>query len=253
VLAQPDAPAKKLPPPPSVPHVKAPSDRPEAVLAGDTSETKRQSPKKLIVLVAGSLVLLSAIYVGYRKVTAVPPPQPTTAKPVAPIAKPAEPTPVKALNDLAALPAKTIADAKNAIGGHRTSEQDRVDALAAGEDAPEKRALNTPPPGTFTPAAAAKPPAVVTSTSQVAPGVTATTVATNVDGDASPAFRSWVAQLKIGGVFHGTPARAFINGRTYRAGQLVEEAMGITFDHLDTDAKSIVFRDRGGSTVSRRY
>jgi hypothetical protein len=29
--------------------------------------------------------------------------------------------------------------------------------------------------------------------------------------------------------------------------------MGITFDHLDSDTKSIVFRDRGGATVSRRY
>jgi hypothetical protein len=157
------------------------------------------------------------------------------------------------LNDLAALPAKTIADAKNAIAGRRTNEPDRGDALVTGEDVPEKRALNTPPPGTIKPTPAAKAPALITSTSQVAPGVTATTVATNVDGDASPAFRSWVAQLKIGGVFHGTPPRAFINGRTYRAGQVIDDAMGITFDHLDSDTKSIVFRDRGGATVSRRY
>jgi hypothetical protein len=74
-----------------------------------------------------------------------------------------------------------------------------------------------------------------------------------VAGAASPAFRAWVSAAKINGVFQGTPARALINDRLVRAGQTVDAALGIVFDHVDADAKTIVFRDRDGATVSRPY
>ncbi len=83
--------------------------------------------------------------------------------------------------------------------------------------------------------------------------VTATTTTGVIAGAADPAFRSWVTNVKINGVFQGSPARALINGRTVRAGQAVDDTLGITFDHLDTQTRMIVFRNRAGATVARRY
>lgn len=144
------------------------------------------------------------------------------------------------------MPAKTLNNAATTINAAKATEQSRVNALATGEEPEERK--SAPPK-----AAAQKPAAAVTSTSQIAPGITATTSIADVAGDASPAFKAWVAQAKISGVFHGSPARALVNGRTFRSGQVADETLGITFDHLDDETKSIVFKDRTGATVARRY
>jgi len=92
-----------------------------------------------------------------------------------------------------------------------------------------------------------------TATYEIAPGVTATTESIKAVPNASPAFRTFVATAKISGVYQGTPARAFINGRLVRAGEIVDEMMEIQLDSVDQATKSIVFKDSTGATVSRRY
>jgi hypothetical protein len=87
----------------------------------------------------------------------------------------------------------------------------------------------------------------------LAPGVTARTTAPMTASDASPAFRAFVANMKITGVFQGSPARAFINGRAVREGEFVDSSLGIIFDSVDPDKKQIVFRDRNDVTISRKY
>jgi len=59
--------------------------------------------------------------------------------------------------------------------------------------------------------------------------------------------------VRISGVFQGAPPRALIDGRTVRAGEVVNAALGITFERIDAPRKLIVFRDRSGATVMRRY
>jgi hypothetical protein len=97
------------------------------------------------------------------------------------------------------------------------------------------------------------PTAPVTGTRSVAPGLTATTELAAAATEATPEFRSFVANAKISGIFQGVPSRAFINGRLHRAGELIDPALGITFETVDAERKQIIFKDRSGAIVARRY
>jgi len=170
-----------------------------------------------------------------------PPPTPPAAAATKP---PAASTP----NAPSTLPGKAIAKAQDTLAARRDSDHGRIDAMIDGETSSPSRPPNTPPPSE--PA-----PAPITATSQLAPGITATTTTSAITDSpaASPAFRNWVANARINGVFQGTPARALINGRTFRAGQVIDDDLGIVFQGLTDDAKSIVFRDASGATITRRF
>lgn len=88
---------------------------------------------------------------------------------------------------------------------------------------------------------------------ELAPGVSAMTEAVKAVPNASSAFKQFVASAKISGVYQGTPPRAFINGRLVHTGEMVDDALEIYFDSVDLPARSIVFKDGRGATVSRRY
>jgi hypothetical protein len=70
---------------------------------------------------------------------------------------------------------------------------------------------------------------------------------------ASEAFRAFVANASIGGVFQGTPSRALVNGSIAREGQVVDNTLGIAFERIDSDKKMIFFRDSTGAEVSKGY
>jgi hypothetical protein len=44
-----------------------------------------------------------------------------------------------------------------------------------------------------------------------------------------------------------------INGRLTRTGETVDSALGISFDSIDADRKQLLFKDRTGATVTRKY
>ena len=69
----------------------------------------------------------------------------------------------------------------------------------------------------------------------------------------SPAFRAWIADLRITGVVSGASPRAIINGRLVRPGDVVDASLGITFDGLDVERKELVFRTRNGAFASKPY
>jgi hypothetical protein len=69
----------------------------------------------------------------------------------------------------------------------------------------------------------------------------------------SAALVAWVSELRVSGVFQGTPSRALINGRMMREGETVDETLGIVFDGVNPDDKVLIFRERSGATVGRRY
>ena len=94
---------------------------------------------------------------------------------------------------------------------------------------------------------------VSTATVELTPGVLATTESVKAVPSASPAFRTFVASTRISGVYQGTPPRAFINGRLVHTGEIVDPEQEIYFDSVDLANRSIVFKDAGGATVSRRY
>ena len=196
----------------------------------------------------GILVLALAAYFLVKKFTAPPPPPPVVAKqkppaakpPVAVAAVPAAPlTPSETLNAVAHAPIDSINRVKEAVVAHRASEQARVDAAAIGEEPPDKK-----------PVAPSKP---VETSSPIAPGISATNSNVESAGEATPAFRSFIANAKISGVFQGAAPRVMINGRLARAGDTVESSLGVVFDHIDADKKLLVFKDKSGATVTRRY
>ena len=152
-------------------------------------------------------------------------------------------SPSETLNKIAAIPGNAIAKAQDAIAARRASGQSRIDATVAGEDTPAKPA-----------GSAAKSTAANTSNAMtpVAPGLAATTQI-EAAPEASPVFLAWVVNIKVNGVFQGSPARAMINGRLTRTGEVVDGNLGITFESVEADKKQLIFKDRSGATVTRKY
>lgn len=105
-------------------------------------------------------------------------------------------------------------------------------------------------------AAAATPasPAPAAAPSASAPGSEANVPAVleRADPSASPEFRTRVLGLRLSGVFAGEPARAMIDGRLVRAGEVIDERLGIRFDGLEP-GRRLRFRDASGAAVVRKY
>jgi hypothetical protein len=189
------------------------------------------------------MVVIAAAFFGYRKLTADSPSAP------APVAEtPARPsTPSKTLNDLSAAPAAAISKAEAVVAAVAANEEGGVEEVLEPQEMPVR------PVRRSAPKPAQKTPAPATSTTSLAPGITATTTLKEVDGDATPAFRSWVAQARISGIFQGSPPRALINGKTVAAGQIVDDVLEITFEGIDSTAKQLIFRDATGASVMRKF
>ena len=106
--------------------------------------------------------------------------------------------------------------------------------------------------------AAAEPTPTPASVTVMAPTALTTDVKVNstrieAAPAASAAFRTFVASANIGGVFQGAHSRALINGSIVREGQVVEGALQITFDRIDSVNKVIYFKDSTGAEVSKSY
>ena len=131
------------------------------------------------------------------------------------------------------MPKKTIDHAKSVIDQRTAQEESRAEEAFALENS---TAPQPPPPAPATVAQPAKPETVPV-----------------VVPKASNAFKAFVSEAKISGVFQGTPPRALINGRTVRAGELVNKELGVSFESIDVSTKTITFVDEAGARVSRRY
>lgn len=252
-------------------HIRAP----KADTAGDEAAAaeiviappRRRKKSGIGVLLGGLVLLALAAGGGYLTflhfyetpvVPAKPQPKATakTPQPKAAANPTSGPTPSDTLNAIAAAPGKLIESAQEAVAGRRGNEQSRVDAILDGKDPSGPGALRTPLPGELggrqAPAPAAPSMGRVTASAAIAPGVSVTTEI-QASKEASPAFRSFVTEAKVTGVYQGSPPRAFINGRLVRVGQLVEEGLAITFDGIDAENRMLLFIDRSGARVSKRY
>ena len=202
--------------PPAAPATAPVRRLPPSVVAA--SARKRRFWKLLMVAAGGIAMAAAIISLAYYKFIE-PPPPPPKPKPVIVHTEP-----------VVAMPA---------------TEPDTTKAVVPANDQVERA-----------PAPAVHPhskPALAAVTTDLAPGVTITTESVEAETEATPAFRSFVADAKISGVFQGTPPRAFINGRLVRLGEVVDSSLGIRFDSIDPKTKNIVFKDASGATVGRRY
>ena len=66
-------------------------------------------------------------------------------------------------------------------------------------------------------------------------------------------FHLFVDKLKVGGIRVGPSPRLFIEGLTYKPGDVVDQRLGIIFVGLDVTNKEIVFKDDTGTMIRRRY
>jgi hypothetical protein len=229
-------------------------------VAGELAEpTEVAKGKRTVFLVAGAIglaIFAAALYFAYSLYFAPEPPPPPPVTKKAPAAQKSAPPPSPAPAPKAApAPATPVAKAK-AVTESRAQAVAESAAPVAAASAPAPAAPSPAPAPSSqaapapAPAPAAEPP---TARATIAKGVTATTTLEQAGADASVEFRTFVANAKVSGVFQGTPARAFINGRLARAGETVDASLGIVFDRIDADKRHIVFRDRTGATVTRRY
>lgn len=70
---------------------------------------------------------------------------------------------------------------------------------------------------------------------------------------ASDGLVRFAREAQISGVFQGTPARASINGRMVRAGEMVEPMLGIVFVDYDVASRNLIFRERSGAEMMRKF
>jgi hypothetical protein len=216
---------------------------------GKPAPVLRKRPALGVLAKAGIAVAAVAIAVSgifaYKIFRPPPPPPPEPIK-IQVVAKPTPDVDVKkAATDLlakvVAAPGKLVDSGQNALAQHRQDEQDKVDAAANGDDV-------TPTP----------PPDVMATQSEMAPASINKDVKANITridstSAASADFRAFVANANIGGVFQGVHSRALINGQIIREGEIVDDSLGITFDHINADKKVIYFKDGTGAEVSKNY
>jgi cytoskeletal protein RodZ len=220
---------------------------------------KRRFPTVILTGAAVAVLVLGAGgFFLFKKLNPPPPPPPPVVAKPKPSGVPATPqpavkpavaasaslTPSETLNALAHAPVNAINKAQDAVNARRAGEQARVDASVNAEEPPDKKA------GDGKTAAPAK---LVETSSPIAPGVSATNSNIEAVSEATPAFRLFVANAKIVGVIQSDPPRAVINNRLTRTGDIVDTALGITFDGIDAEKRQIIFKDKSGATVTRRY
>jgi hypothetical protein len=169
-------------------------------------------------------------------------------------AKPApEPTPP---------PGKAIAEA-------REKEQARVNAAVDGKEPPAERAIGNVSPGELQAKLQEKNSSVPTvpPVENPPPGTTAGSVAVVTIDPAPPPvpagpppvpkasarFVRYAESIRVSGVYQGSPARALIDGRLVRQGEVVEPALGVKFSDIDAEAKQIILEDGSGAQVKVKY
>jgi hypothetical protein len=232
-----------------VPHVPIPGQVPEQEAPAPVPAKSKfpKLPKPALIAAAAVIVLGAGFFAWTMFSPKPPPPAPVAAKkksapPAAASApaagQPAPLTPSDTANALAKVPVNAINKAQGVVAAREASGQVGVDAVVGSEDLAGKRAVSPTAAAGKTGPAPSRSSTTVTS---VSAGVSATT---EVDAapEASPAFRSFVANAKVSGVFQGTPP-----------GETVDGGLGVEFSGLDADKKQLIFKDKAGATVFRKY
>jgi len=246
---------------PPIPHVSVAGEVPDQSppVAARVPRKHRWALELSLFGVAGLIIVAGLIFVWKTFVSpspepppiAVQPPKPPASAPVAAAAQPASPTPSDTLNALAKAPVNAINRAQAVVATRDAAVRSDAEAVTAIENIPAQPAPGAPS-AVAVAGAGAGASQTATAMTSLSPGVTATMEIATAEA-ASPAFRSFAANARVGGVFQGNPPRAFINGRTVRAGDTVDSGLGIVFDGIDAEKKILIFKDRSGAVVVRKY
>jgi hypothetical protein len=200
--------------------------------AGKPLSKKPPKVSPMVQIGIGVLVLAVSVGLFYTYRILFPPPAKVVKIDLAPIAKGPSP------EEMARASAIAAAKAANEIVAAERAKAERARAEAAAA------------------AAAAVPDETtesVMANTDLSSDVKVNSTHLNAAVAASPAFRAFVANASIGGVFQGTPSRALINGQIVREGQMVDDTLGVVFERIDAAKKAIFFKDASGAEVSKNY
>ena len=70
---------------------------------------------------------------------------------------------------------------------------------------------------------------------------------------ASPEFIHFAEVMKVSGVFQGTPSKAMLNGRMFRASAVIDADLGVIFVDVDGAQKRLLLRDKTGAELRLAY
>jgi hypothetical protein len=233
-------------------HLRAPASTPEKTAEVSAVEKPEQRPAfKAGVAIALAVVGLALCIGGFFawKHFSKPAAAPASTKPIStPAASPVDP----GTAPTAVTPAKPV-ESPTPKNSSPSTPREAANEEPVKLNLDQPSAEEQPAPTAPTPAAKAFSNTSAPISTTLAPGVVAKTGVTISNSGASPEFRAFVANAKISGVFQGENARAFINGRVLRVGELVDGKLGITFESIDAERKQIVFKDRSGAIATRKY
>ncbi|HRE82714.1 MAG TPA: hypothetical protein PLN52_16840 [Opitutaceae bacterium] len=184
----------------------------------------------LAVSVLGLAVLAIAGYFAFRTFQNLKPAEPAVAKTPPPPQPAIEKRPVPASLPLIAA-AKTVAI------------ENRGEMTAILDAGAGKATATLPTPSAQDPLSLPKTETTSPVEIMVSPSL----------AEPSMAFIEFVETMRVNGVFQGIPARAHINGRTVKAGALIETQIGVFFDGVDADRRELIFKDASGASVRKKY
>jgi len=218
--------------------------------SGSPSSTQPAAPaikadKWLAGLVLFVLVLAGAFY-GIRVLSKSHPKAqshaaaaPALATPAVPQTESAQNAP-KLVDNPTSAAGKAIAKARDVVAAHDKMEKEQgVTSIL--EEPSATAATQVPVSASAAPAKTELPAAVPVAAQPEPPP------------EPSAAFRDYVTHLKVSGVFQGEPARALINGKMVRLGDVLEPNRKIELYKIDPDAKQLIFRDATGAIMPRHY
>ncbi len=173
------------------------------------------------------------------------------------------------LGRVAELPGKAVDGAKESIAGARAGEQDRVDSVLEGKETPDRTGVGSVTPAELEARLKAQQPQAKPANSGAdeaysgvggSAGGVKTEPATEAGAKpvapppvASARLVRYAEGLNVSGVFQGTPARALVNGRLIREGDVVDPSLGIRFVGVDAETKHLVLEEASGAQVRVKY
>lgn len=118
--------------------------------------------------------------------------------------------------------------------------------------APLKPEVAPAPAASITPNVLPAPPAATLVPSPGGLGTPKSAMSSAISGRNTRLY-IFIDQLKVGGVRMGPPPRLFIEGLTYKPGDVIDQRLGIIFVGVNVSTRELVFKDRTGAVVRRRY
>jgi hypothetical protein len=70
---------------------------------------------------------------------------------------------------------------------------------------------------------------------------------------ASPAFKLFISNLHVSGVFQGDHPRVLIDNTAYEVGDVINSDLGVVFTGIDPDRNVALFKDSTGVTLVKKY